>query len=254
VSTHVASARVPARPVETRVAWLVAYWALKAVLAPIMRACWWVRVEGHEHVPRRGPAILAANHRSFIDSFFIPLVVRPRVTFVAKREYFESWRTRWFFLAAGQIPMSREGGSASERALAAARAVLERGGIVGIYPEGTRSPDGKLHRGHTGVARLAFETGAPVVPVGLVGTDAVQPIGARLPRPFRRVTVRFGRPLVPSLAHTQGSPSHEALRGFTDQVMASIAQLCGQDYVDRYARRGKDGWWWASSTTPSDTA
>ncbi len=116
---------------------------------------------------------------------FLPLVMRRRVTFVAKAEYFDSWKTAWFFRAAGQIPMRREGGSASERALAAARDVLKAGGVLGIYPEGTRSPDGRLYRGHTGVARLALGCGVPVIPVGMVGTSAVQRPGSNLPRPVQ---------------------------------------------------------------------
>src|SRR5581483_3844350 len=152
----------------------VAYWALTAVLTHILRFCYRVRVDGREHVPSRGAVILAANHRSFMDSIFLPLVVRRRVTFVAKAEYFDSPRTAWFFRSCGQIPIRREGGSASEGALAAATDVLRAGGVFGIYPEGTRTRDGYLHRGHTGVARLALSTGAPVVPVGLVGTDEIQ--------------------------------------------------------------------------------
>ena len=139
--------------------------------------------------------MLAPNHVTFLDSFFLPLVVRRRVTFVAKAEYFDSWKTSWFFRACGQIPMRREGGSASERALAAARQVLESGGVLGIYPEGTRSPDGRLYRGHTGVARLALGCRGPVVPVGLVGTTEVQRPGSNMPRPFKRVAVRFGAPV-----------------------------------------------------------
>ncbi len=173
----------------------MAYRVLKLLLTPIFLLLWRVRVEGAEHVPAGGPVVLAPNHVAFLDSVFLPLVVRRRVTFVAKAEYFDSWKTAWFFRACGQIPMRREGGSASERALAAARDVLECGGVLGIYPEGTRSPDGRLYRGHTGVARLALACRVPVVPVGLVGTDKVQRPGSNLPRPFKRVTVRFGEPI-----------------------------------------------------------
>src|ERR1700676_1157803 len=157
------------------VPWPVAYWILKGVRSPVFFLLWRVRGEGRQHIPVHGPAVLAANHQSFCDSFFLPLVLRRRVTFVAKAEYFDSWKTAWFFRAAGQIPMRREGGSASERALAAARDVLKEGKVLGIYPEGTRSPDGRLYRGHTGVARLAFGCGARIIPVGLVGTTLVQP-------------------------------------------------------------------------------
>ena len=215
----------------------MAYWVLKAVLSPVLRLLWRVRVEGREHVPTRGPVILAPNHVSFCDSLFVPLVVRRRVTFVAKAEYFDSWKTAWFFRAAGQIPMRREGGSASERALATARGVLEDGGVLGIYPEGTRSPDGRLYRGHTGVARLALGCGVPLVPVGLLGTTAVQPRGARLMRPGRSVTVRFGPPL--ALARFEGASASDplTLRTLTDELMFEIRRLTGQVYVDRYAKR-----------------
>ena len=173
----------------------MAYRVVKVLLTPLIRLLWRVRVEGAQHVPASGPVILAPNHVTFLDSVFLPLVVPRRVTYVAKAEYFDSWKTAWFFRAVGQIPMRREGGSASERALAAARDVLEAGGVLGIYPEGTRSPDGRLYRGHTGVARLALGCHVPLVPVGLVGTGEVQRPGSNLPHPFKKVTVRFGRPL-----------------------------------------------------------
>ena len=214
----------------------MAYWALKALLSPIFLLVWRIRVEGRAHVPKRGPVILAPNHVAFLDSMFLPLVVRRRVTFVAKAEYFDSWKTAWFFRAVGQIPMRREGGSASERALAAARDVLHAGDVLGIYPEGTRSPDGRLYRGHTGVARLALDCGVPVVPVGLVGTSQVQRPGSNLPRPFKKVTVRFGPPL--DLSRFEGaSRDPMALRAATDELMFEIRALTDQEYVDRYAKR-----------------
>ncbi len=220
----------------------VAYWALKAVLTPILRLCYRVRVDGREHVPSRGAVILAANHRSFMDSIFLPLVVRRRVTFVAKAEYFDSPRTAWFFRSCGQIPIRREGGSASEGALAAATDVLRAGGVFGIYPEGTRTRDGYLHRGHTGVARLALSTGAPVVPVGLVGTDEIQATDAKLPRLFREVRVRFGDPIDPQrYASRADDGAGLALRAMTDEVMFEIASLSGYEYVDTYAtKRAED--------------
>ncbi len=213
------------------------YWVLKILLTPIMLLVWRVRVEGRRHVPTRGPVILAPNHVAFLDSFFLPLVLRRRVTFVAKAEYFDSWRTRWFFKAAGQIPMRREGGSASERALAAARQVLAAGRVLGIYPEGTRSPDGRLYRGHTGVARLALGTGVPVVPVGLVGTADVQPVGTNKVRPFRTVTVRFGEPLDLTRFRRDQVDDPLVLRAITDELMFRIRELTGQSYVDRYAKK-----------------
>jgi 1-acyl-sn-glycerol-3-phosphate acyltransferase len=215
----------------------VAYWVLKVLLSPIFFSLWRVRVEGRRHLPATGPAILAPNHVSFLDSMFLPLVLRRRVTFVAKAEYFDSWKTAWFFHAAGQIPMRREGGSASERALAAARDVLRGGHLLGIYPEGTRSPDGRLYRGHTGVARLALGGGVPVIPVGLCGTSEVQRPGSNRPRPFKRVTVRFGAPL--DLSRFAGHEANDplALRAVTDELMFEIRNLSGQTYVDRYAKR-----------------
>jgi 1-acyl-sn-glycerol-3-phosphate acyltransferase len=214
----------------------VTYWVLKAVLSPIFYFFWRIDVVGRENIPKSGPVILAPNHTSFCDSFFLPLVLRRRVTFVAKAEYFDSWKTAWFFRAAGQIPMHRQGGSASERALAAARDVLSEGGVLGIYPEGTRSPDGRLYRGHTGVARLALQCAAPVVPVGMTGTTEIQPIGSRMMRPFKKVRVAFGAPL--KLGHGADSSADPlVLRRIADELMFEIRGLTGQDYVNRYAKR-----------------
>ena len=187
--------------------------------------------------PAPGAVVVAPNHVSFCDSLFVPVVIRRRVTFVAKAEYFDSWKTSWFFRAAGQIPMRREGGSSSERALATAREVLNGGGILGIYPEGTRSPDGRLYRGHTGVARLALGCRVKVVPVGIVGTTDVQPRGSNLMRPFRRVTIRFGEPLDVSRFEGESATDPLTLRTVTDELMFEIRRLSGQVYVDRYAKR-----------------
>ncbi len=212
----------------------MAYWIVKLFLTPILRIAYRIRVEGREHLPSHGPVILASNHRSFLDSIFIPLIVHRRVTFVAKAEYFDDPKTAWFFRAVGQIPIRREGGSASEGALAAATEVLESGGVFGIYPEGTRTRDGLLHKGKTGVARLALATGAPIVPVGLIGTDECQPTDAKLPRLFRKVTIRFGPPL--SMAHYQDrSDDRLVLRQITDELMFEIGELSGYEYRDTYA-------------------
>jgi 1-acyl-sn-glycerol-3-phosphate acyltransferase len=210
---------------------------MKSLLSPILRLLWRVDVEGRENIPRHGAVIVAPNHVSFCDSLFVPLVIRRRVTFVAKAEYFDSWKTAWFFRAAGQIPMRRDGGSASERALATAREVLSEGGVLGIYPEGTRSPDGRLYRGHTGVARLALGCGATVIPVGLVGTTDVQARGSNFMKPFQRVTIRFGPPL--DLSRFEGASATDplTLRTVTDELMFEIRRLSGQAYVDRYAKR-----------------
>jgi 1-acyl-sn-glycerol-3-phosphate acyltransferase len=214
----------------------VLYWGVKAVLTPVLRLGYRVRIEGRENIPQHGPVILAANHRSFMDSLFLPLVIRRRVTFVAKAEYFDSKKTAWFFRGVGQIPIRREGGSASERALASATEVLTSGGVFGIYPEGTRTRDGYLHRGHTGVARLALRTGAPIVPVGMIGTDEIQATDAKLPRFFRRVTIRFGSPV--PLGHYVGREDERiVLRQITDEVMFDIQQLSGYEYHDTYATK-----------------
>jgi len=214
----------------------MAYWGLKALLWPLFRALFRWRVEGREHLPSSGPAIIAANHQSFCDSLFLPLAVRRRLTFLAKAEYFEARRTAWLFRAVGQIPIQRQGGDASARALATAREVLEEGKLIALYPEGTRSTDGRVHRGRTGVARLALECGVTVIPVGISGTDAIQPRGSRWLRPFRPVHVSFGVPIRFESASlvdaATGRTSTELLRGFTDQLMTEIARLAGRTYVD----------------------
>lgn len=214
----------------------MAYWVLKAILTPVLHLFYRMRVEGRDGVPRTGPVILAANHRSFLDSIFLPLVIRRRVTFVAKAEYFDDPKTAWFFRAVGQIPIRREGGSAAEGALAAATEVLEQGGVFAIYPEGTRTRDGYLHRGHTGVARLALATGAPIVPVGLVATDECQPTDKKLPRLFRTVWIRFG-PQLPVAHYADRADDRLVLRQITDELMYEIRELSGYDYVDVYATK-----------------
>jgi 1-acyl-sn-glycerol-3-phosphate acyltransferase len=240
----------------------VAYWIMKAIISPFLYLLWRVRVEGGEHIPTDGPVILAANHQSFCDSFFLPLVVKRRVTYVAKAEYFDSWKTAWFFRAAGQIPMNRSGGDASQRALDTATEVLQGGGVLAIYPEGTRSPDVRLHKGKTGVARLSLGCNVPVVPVGLIGTRTVQPPGSMVMRPFKRVTIRFGPPVAyeyngervatgswragaratgAGANHAPGghAPGQEELRALTDALMQAITARSGQVYVDEYASRKK---------------
>lgn len=209
---------------------------LKVVLVPILRFLYRVRVEGLEHVPDSGPVILVSNHISFCDSIFLPLVVRRRVTFVAKAEYFEDRRTAWFFRAVGQIPIMREGGTASERALASATEVLRTGGLFGIYPEGTRSPDGRLYKGHTGVARLALADRVPVVAVAMIGTRRAQPIGQVVPRFFMPITVRFSKPMTfQRYDHRADDP--RVLREITDSIMFELRELSDQDYVNQYAKR-----------------
>ncbi len=214
----------------------MAYWIIKAVLTPILRFLYRVRVEGLEHVPTHGPAILASNHLSFCDSIFLPLVIRRRVTFVAKAEYFDDPKTAWFFRAVGQIPIKRSGGSASQGALDAAAEVLEAGGLFGIYPEGTRSPDGRLYRGRTGVARLALRCDVPVIAVAMIGTREAQPIGQAKPRFFMPITIRFSAPM---RFDRYAGRAHDplVLRQITDEIMFEIRRLSGQEYVDVYAKR-----------------
>ncbi len=202
------------------------YWFFKFLTWPLVHASYRIHVEGRHNIPRRGPVILAANHRSFFDSVFLPNVVRRRVTFVAKAEYFDNWKLSWFFSSTGQIPIRRGGGHTSEEALDASLYILNRGGVFAIYPEGTRTRDGKLHRGKTGVARLALRSGAPIIPVGIIGTDEVMPVSARFPKLFQHITIRFGEPIVPDVS------THERphLRELTDQVMKEIQTLTNYEY------------------------
>jgi 1-acyl-sn-glycerol-3-phosphate acyltransferase len=221
----------------------MAYWVLKFILTPILRVMFRVRTEGTHHVPRKGAVILASNHRSFIDSVFLPLVVRRRVTFVAKAEYFttpgiKGWFQKKFFSGAGQVPIDRSGASAAEGALASARAILGEGDLFGIYPEGTRSHDGRLYRGKTGVARLALETGVPVIPIAVLGTDVVAPPGKKFGS-FTRPGVRFGKPL--DFSRYEGMENDRyILRAITDEIMYEIMELSGQEYVDMYATTAKE--------------
>lgn len=215
------------------------YWLMKAVLGPLLRLVFRVKVEGREYLPSEGPVILAANHQAFCDSLFIPLVVPRRVTFLAKAEYFDDPKSAWFYRAVGQIPIRRGSGSAAARALDTASEALAAGRVIAMYPEGTRSPDGACYKGRTGIARLSIHTGAPVLPIGLCGTQAVQPIGSKMLRPFKQVTIRFGAPLVPTDADRMQAEEdlHRALRRFTDELMLRIATLSGRPYEDHYAPR-----------------
>ena len=214
----------------------MAYWVLKAILSPVLRFFFNVKVEGAENIPADGPVIMASNHISFCDSIFLPLVLKRRITFVAKAEYFDDPKTAWFFRAVGQIPIRREGGSASQRALETARGVLESGGTFGIYPEGTRSPDGKLYKGHTGIARLALQTKAPIVPVAMIGTREAQPIGQVMPKLFMPITISFGRALTYDDL-TDRVDDRQVLRNIADEVMYELRELSGQEYVNQYAKR-----------------
>ncbi len=215
------------------------YWLLKGILKPLMRAIYKIEVTGLENVPKKGSAIIAANHLSFLDSFFIPLVIKRRkMTYLAKADYFKSWKTSWFFKSVGQISCEREGGKKSQQSLEIALEVLDEGKLLGIYPEGTRSPDGRLHRGRTGVARLALQAGAPVIPAGLIGTDLVQPKNKRFPRLTGRIKVQvnFGPPL-DFARHAGDEKDRFVLRSATDEIVYEIMRLSGQEYVDEYASK-----------------
>jgi 1-acyl-sn-glycerol-3-phosphate acyltransferase len=217
----------------------VFYWIMKhIVIGPILLAIFRPWVVGLEHVPKQGPVILASNHLSFIDSISLPLVVDRPVVFLAKSEYFtgkglKGWATRLFFQAANQLPIDRSGGKASEASLNTGLRVLREGSILGIYPEGTRSPDGRLYRGRTGVARMVLEAGVPVVPVAMIGTAEVMPIGTRLPK-VRRVGIVFGEAL--DFSRFEGMEGDRfVLRSVTDELVYDLRALSDQDYVDVYA-------------------
>jgi 1-acyl-sn-glycerol-3-phosphate acyltransferase len=198
---------------------------LFGVLRPVCRGLFPLRVEGHEHVPADGAAIIAANHVSFFDSVVLFLAVRRPVSFVGKAEYLDSWKTRRLFPALGMIPVDRGSPRQAYTALQAAADVLHADELFAVYPEGTRSPDGSLHDGRNGVGHLSMTTGASVIPAGIIGTDRIQPRGARLPRPFRKATVRFGAPIDPD--HYDGS-RRERRRLITRDVMSAIGQLSRQ--------------------------
>lgn len=220
----------------------VAYGLLKSFLSPILTLLFRPKVKGLRNVPANGPVIIASNHLSFSDSIFMPLVVPRKVTFLAKSEYFTSPGPKGLlkkltFIALGQVPVDRAGGSRSEAALLTGLSVLAKGECLGIYPEGTRSPDGRLYRGRTGIARLAFESGAPVVPVAMFNTAEIQPTGKVIPK-IMRVKMVFGEPMYFTGAENAGSP--EELRKATDQIMRKLQEMSGQEYVDIYASQAKD--------------
>jgi 1-acyl-sn-glycerol-3-phosphate acyltransferase len=218
----------------------VLYELLRGVVAPAAKAVYRPTIEGLENVPRDGAVILASNHLSFIDSVVIPLLAGRKVAFLAKAEYWEGRKPHEralgaFLGALGHVPVRRGGGRTALASLDVATEVLNAGGAFGIYPEGTRSLDGKLHRGHTGVAQLALTTGAPVVPMALLGTNEVQPVGKTLPR-LAPITVRFGTPL--DFRRYDGlADSAPIRRSVTDQIMYAIMELSGQEYVDAYHKR-----------------
>lgn len=211
----------------------------RVVLTPPFRFGWNITSEGRKNIPKSGQAIIAPNHISVLDSFFVPLVVGRRMTYVGKAEYLDSWKTKYVFPAIGMIPIDRSGGDSSKRALDAAAQVLDSGELFGIYPEGTRSRDGQLHKGHTGVARLALRTGSPIIPTGIIGSDLIQPPDARFPRFFRRVHIRFGEPISVE-RYLDRADDRMVLRQITDEVMYAVRNLTGQAYIDTYAGKSSD--------------
>lgn len=220
------------------------YYLFKYVLlGPLLRVLGRPEVEGLENLPERGPAILASNHLAVMDSFFLPLMVPRRIYFLAKAEYFNGTGIKgrfqaWFYTAVGQIPIDRTGAEAAADALKAARGQLEAGNLMGMYPEGTRSPDGNLYKGKTGLARVALDTGVPVIPVAMIGTNTFNPPGTVLPRPTR-VKVKIGKPL--NFARYEGMQGNRFIeRAVTDEIMYELMQLSGQQYVDIYAASLKE--------------
>lgn len=210
------------------------YRLMKGILGPYLKLAYRVKIEGAENFPKEGPVIVVGNHTSFLDSFWIPLAVPRRVVFLAKAEYFESWKTAWFFRSLGMIPIKRGSRHMAEAALQTGVEVLEEGGVLGLYPEGTRSPDGRLYRGRTGVARLAVKAKAPVVAIGMIGSRDIMPKEARFPKLRGRVTIKFSAPM--TFEKYEGQEGDRlALRAITDEVMFEIMSLSGQSYVDEYA-------------------
>ncbi len=219
------------------------YWLAKYVLlGPLLRLIFRPRVSGLDQIPEHGGAILASNHLAVADSFFLPLMVPRRITFLAKREYFTQpgltgWLKKIFFTAMGQVPVDRSGGSAAQAAMSTAVRLLREQQLLGIYPEGTRSPDGKLYKGKTGVARMALEAGVPVIPVAMIGTDKVNPIGSKMWRPHP-VQVKIGEAL--DFSRYAGMAGDRFIeRSMTDEIMYSLMELSGQTYVDVYAAKAK---------------
>ncbi|MFK7918342.1 MAG: lysophospholipid acyltransferase family protein [Ilumatobacter sp.] len=206
----------------------------RRVLKPAITRLWDIEMTGYERLPDEGPAILCPNHISFFDSAILTLTAPRNISFVGKAEYMDSWKTKFLFPAMGMIPIDRSGGGKSDGALDAAREVLGRGELFGIYPEGTRSRNGDLHKGRTGAARLAMQIGCPIYPVGIIGTDQIQPPGARAPKPGKSCSVHIGRPIRPE-RYANRTAEHLAWRSMMDEVMYEIREMTGQVYVHHYA-------------------
>jgi 1-acyl-sn-glycerol-3-phosphate acyltransferase len=225
----------------------VLYWLLKFVfLGPLLRTLYAPRIEGAANIPRNGAAILASNHLAVADSLFLPLMARRRITFLAKQEYFtqpglKGWAKRLFFGGTGNVPVDRTpGSSAAQAALDTGVRILREGKLLGIYPEGTRSPDGRLYKGKTGMARMALEARVPVVPVAMIGTDEINQIGSARWRLKRGViVVRIGEPIDFSRYHGMAGDRFVE-RSMTDEIMYALMELSGQEYVDMYAAKAKE--------------
>ncbi|MCH9735112.1 MAG: 1-acyl-sn-glycerol-3-phosphate acyltransferase, partial [Actinomycetia bacterium] len=221
------------------------YWLFKFIfMGPVLSLLGRPKIEGLENVPQSGAVILASNHLAVADSFYLPLVVSRRITFLAKAEYFtgtgiKGWFTRWFYTVAGQVPIDRANADSASSALATAERIVGEGKLLGMYPEGTRSPDGRLYKGKTGLARLALQTQVPVIPVAMIGTDSVNPPGSKMWR-FGRVQVKFGQPM--DFTRFDGLAGNRFIeRAVIDEVMYELMQLSGQEYVDLYAADIKEG-------------
>lgn len=206
----------------------------RAVVSPVATRLWTINQVGYDRLPVDGPAILCPNHISFLDSAFLMLTLPRNISFVGKAEYLDSWKTRYLFPAMGMIPIDRSGGSKSQGALDAAEQVLRRGELFGIFPEGTRSRDGFLYKGRTGAARLAMQIGCPIFPVGITGTDDIQPPDAKFPKLRRECTIEIGRAIKPERYAGRG-PEHVAWRSMIDEVMYEIREMTGQTYKNVYA-------------------
>ena len=220
------------------------YWFMKSVVAgPLLLTLFRPWIKGLENIPKTGGAILASNHLSVIDSVILPLVLGRRISFLAKSDYFtgkglKGWVTRAFFNATGQISIDRSGGKASEASLNTGLAVLAKGDLLGIYPEGTRSPDAKMYRGRTGVARMVLEAGVPIIPVAMIDTEKVMPIGTRVPK-LKRIGIIIGTPI--DFTRFEGLESDRfILRSVTDEIMYELQRLSGQEYADVYATSVKE--------------
>ncbi len=221
------------------------FWLYKYILmGPLLTLLGRPKVTGLEYVPDHGPVLLASNHLAVVDSFYLPLVLRRRIFFLAKAEYFtgtgiKGKLIKFFYSSTGQVPIDRTNADSAADALTAAAKILDKGKLLGMYPEGTRSPDGKLYKGKTGLARIALETGIPVIPVAMINTDVVNPPGSKMWH-FARVEVKFGKPM--DFRRFEGLAGNRFIeRAVIDEVMYELMRLSGQEYVDLYAADVKDG-------------